>query len=110
MAGLYIVAGLMHFILPKIYLRIMPRYLPKPLLLVYLSGLAEIVLGIAACFRTTQYWALSGIILMLLIFLLVHIHMLSGPKAAAGFPKWLLLLRIPVQFLLMYWAYMYLDL
>lgn len=108
MAAMYIVAGLMHFIKPKLYLRIMPRYLPNHKMLVYLSGLAEILLGVGLCFSLTKNLAIYGIILMLAIFLLVHFYMLSGEKASAGIPKWLLILRIPLQFFLMYWAYWYL--
>lgn len=109
MAALYIFAGLMHFIKPKTYLRIMPRYLPNHKLLVALSGLAEIILGFGLCFSETKNFAIYGIIAMLLVFLLVHFYMLSGEKQGAGIPKWILILRIPLQFPLMYWAYFYLS-
>ena len=110
MAAIYVFAGTLHFIKPKIYLRIMPRYLPFPKSLVFLSGLAEIVLGIGLCFKETKNFAIYMIILMLTVFLLVHFYMLSSDKAAAGFPKWALLLRLPLQFVLMFWAYAYLNL
>lgn len=109
MAAMYIIAGIMHFIRPKIYLRIMPRYLPKPRLLVQLSGFAEVLLGIGLCFSSTKEFSIYGIILMLLLFLTVHFYMLSGNKAAAGIPKWILVLRIPLQFVLVYWAFSYLN-
>tara|TARA_R110002050_G_scaffold286121_3_gene436413 strand:+ start:16010 stop:16342 length:333 start_codon:yes stop_codon:yes gene_type:complete len=109
MAALYIFAGLMHFIKPKAYLRIIPRYLPKHNLLVALSGFAEILLGIGLCFPATKNPSIYGIIAMLLLFLLVHFYMLSGEKQAAGIPKWILILRLPLQFGLMYWAYSYIP-
>ncbi len=108
MAGMYIVAGLAHFVFPKAYLRIMPPYLPNHKLLVFLSGVAEVLLGIGLCFPETMEISIYGIILMLLVFLIVHFYMLSGEKASAGIPKWILILRIPLQFGLMYWAYWYL--
>lgn len=108
MAGLYMFAGIMHFVRPKMYLRIMPRYLPNHKLLVFLSGLAEIALGIGLCVKQTRHLAIYGIILMLVVFLTVHFYMLSSKKAAAGIPQWVLILRIPLQFVLMYWAYTYL--
>ncbi len=108
MAGIYILAGIMHFIKPKMYMRIMPRYLPNHKSLVYLSGLAEILLGLALFFPETKNLAIYGIIIMLAIFLLVHFYMLSGEKASAGIPKWILTLRIPMQFGLMYWVFWYL--
>ncbi|WP_405413625.1 MauE/DoxX family redox-associated membrane protein [Maribacter sp. Asnod1-A12] len=110
MGAIYIFAGVMHFIKPKIYLRIMPRYLPAHKALVLLSGLAEIVLGIGLFFKETKNFSIYGIIAMLAVFLLVHFYMLSSEKASAGFPKWILLLRLPLQFALMYWAFMYLKL
>ncbi|WP_299224717.1 MauE/DoxX family redox-associated membrane protein [uncultured Psychroserpens sp.] len=109
MASLYIIAGIMHFIKPKLYMRIMPRYLPNHKLLVYLSGFAEVLFGLALCFSSTKPFAIYGIITMLIVFLSVHFYMLSSEKASAGFPKWLLLLRIPLQFGLMYWAWWYLS-
>ena len=110
MAIIYVFAGIMHFIKPKIYLRIMPRYIPYHNFLVPLSGVFEIVLGIALCFQETKNIAIYGIIAMLFVFLLVHFNMLKGETEAAGLPKWLLLLRIPLQFILMYWAYQYITL
>lgn len=110
MAAIYIFAGMMHFIKPKAYLRIMPRYLPNPKLLVTLSGIVEIMLGVGLCFPSTKNIAISGIIAMLVVFLLVHFYMLSSRKAGAGIAQWILLLRIPLQFGLMYWAYWYLQL
>ena len=108
MAAIYVFAGFMHFIKPKMYMRIMPRYLPNHKLLVLLSGIAEIALGIALCIPVLKTSAVYGIIAMLVVFLLVHFYMLSGEKASAGIPKWILILRIPLQFVLMYWAWSYL--
>lgn len=108
MAAMYIFAGLMHFIKPKVYLRIMPRYLPFHKQLVLLSGITEIILGIGLLFEPTKDIAIYGIIGMLSVFLLVHFYMLSSEKAGAGFPKWVLFLRLPLQFALMFWAYSYL--
>ncbi len=109
MAAIYILAGTMHFIKPKMYLRIMPRYLPNHKLLVYLSGIFEILLGITLCIPSVKNIAIYGVIAMLMAFLFVHFYMLSSKKASAGIPKSILLLRIPLQFLLMYWAYYYLS-
>ncbi|WP_445737812.1 DoxX family protein [Mariniflexile sp.] len=110
MALLYVLAGINHFIKPKIYLRIMPNYLPNHKLLVVLSGIMEILLGVALCFPQTKNISILLIIGMLTVFLSVHFFMLTNKKASSGLPKWLLVLRIAIQFLLMYWAYSYLKL
>nr|WP_094766793.1 hypothetical protein [Pseudozobellia thermophila] len=109
MATLYVVAGLNHFIRPKIYKRIIPPYLPKATLLVYASGAAEVFLGMALLFEPLKKPALYGIVFMLIAFLPVHFYMLHAPKASMGLPKWSLVLRILLQFVLMYWAYTYLG-
>lgn len=108
MAIMYILAGIMHFLKPKVYLRIMPEYLPFHKFLVVLSGFAEILLGISLLIPPIKNLAIFGIIMMLTIFLTVHFYMLSEKKASAGIPAWILILRIPLQFGLMYWAYSYL--
>lgn len=108
MAAMYVLAGIMHFIKPKAYLRIMPKYLPNHKALVFWSGIAEVLLGIGLCIPLLKAVSIYGIIAMLAVFLLVHIYMLSGEKASAGIPKWILILRLPLQFGLMYWAWVYL--
>lgn len=110
MACLYVVAGVLHFVKPQTYLRIMPNYLPNHKLLVALSGIFEIALGISICIPTLKAIAIYGLIAMLTVFLLVHFYMLKNEKTAAGIPKWLLILRIPLQFVLMFWAYSYINL
>jgi uncharacterized membrane protein len=82
----------------------MPKFLPKHELLIYMSGLLEILLGLGVLFQSTRNSALISIILMLVVFLVVHINMLF-PGNQLGIPTWILWLRIPIQFLLMYWTY-----
>ncbi len=109
MAAMYVLAGLMHFIKPKLYIRVMPKYLPNHKALVFWSGVAQIVLGIGLCIPVLKAISIYGIIAMLIIFLMVHFYMLSNKKAVTGIPNWFLLLRLPLQFGLMYWAWMYLN-
>ena len=108
MGGLYFIAGIMHFVKPRMYQRIIPKYMPNHKLLVLLSGVAEIILGVSICIPATKDVSIYGIIAMLLIFLTVHFHMLFVKSAAMGLQQWVLILRIPLQFVLIYWAYTYL--
>jgi len=108
MAAIYIIAGISHFVKPQIYMRTMPNYLPNHKALVLISGIAEIALGLGLLSSETRDISLIGIILMLVMFLSVHFYMLTSKEAGAGIPKWVLYLRIPLQFVLMYWAYLYL--
>ncbi len=108
MVVIYVIAGIMHFVRPKMYMRILPGYLPGHKALVAISGIAEIVIGIALCFPATKNFAIYAIMVMLTFFLPAHFHMLFNKKASMGIAKWVLIARIPLQFALMFWAYWYL--
>lgn len=108
MAITYIGAGIMHFVKPKMYRRILPGYLPGHKFLVNFNGIAEIILGILLIFSETKNLSIYAIIAMLTFFLPVHFHMLFGKNASMGLAKWVLILRIPLQFALIFWAYWYL--
>ena len=105
--ALFVLAGANHFRQPKIYERIMPPYIPAKPTMVMLSGIAEMILGFMILTPASQILAAWGIIIMLLLFLPVHIYMLQNEKASMKLPKWILILRIPLQFGLMFWAYQY---
>ena len=105
MSVVYIFAGAMHFIRPRMYLKIMPPYLPAPLALVYLSGAAEILLGALLWVPETRALAAWGLIALLVAVLPANIFMLQGGEAMYGIPRWILILRLPLQAVLMAWAY-----
>ncbi|MAB40159.1 MAG: hypothetical protein CL528_12370 [Aequorivita sp.] len=107
MGVLYVLAGMNHFRKPKLYERIIPPYLPAHSTLVMLSGVAEMILGFMIMNKNTQEEAAWGIIIMLIAFIPVHIYMLRNKEATMKLPKWMLILRLPLQFGLMYWAYLY---
>ena len=104
MGIIYSVLGLLHFTNTQFYRPLMPKFLPAHDFLIYLSGIAEIVLGIGVFFIAIRSYAILGIIAMLAIFLVVHVNMLF-PENQLGIQPWKLWLRIPIQFILMYWAY-----
>ncbi|HLT49560.1 MAG TPA: MauE/DoxX family redox-associated membrane protein [Aequorivita sp.] len=104
---LFVLAGMNHFRKPKLYERIMPPYIPAHSAMVMLSGFVEMILGFMIMNKNTQNEAAWGIIIMLVAFLPVHIYMLQNEHAAMKLPKWVLILRLPLQFGLMYWAYLY---
>lgn len=108
MGALYIVLGILHFTHTGYYRPLMPMFLPTHNFLIYLSGIAEVLLGLGVFFPKIRSLALWGIIAMLIVFLLlVHVNMLF-PGNRLGVPLWILIMRIPLQFFLIYWAYQYL--
>jgi len=107
MATLYILAGLNHFRVPRLYRRMIPPGLPSPKVLNSISGLAEVLLGIALCISTVSSWAAWGIIALLVAVFPANVFMYTNEHVAPGIPKWLLLLRLPLQLALIAWAYLY---
>ncbi len=104
---LYIAAGMNHFLNPKFYEEIMPPYVPWPGQLVALSGIAEIVLGIALLIPQTSQFAAWGLILLLIAIFPANIHMATHPELYPTIPAIFLWLRLPLQGVLVAWAYWY---
>ena len=107
MAFIYFIAGLNHFRVPRLYAKMIPPYIKFPVVMNQLSGAAEIILGIALCIPVISGYAAWGIILLLIAVFPANIQMLTDRKAALGLPKWLLIVRLPLQLVLIYWAYLY---
>ncbi len=89
-------------------MRVMPLYIPFHKLIVYISGIIEIIASIGVLFEKTKMISIWTIITLLILFFPVHIHMLANKKASLNFPKSILLLRLFLQFALLYWAGSYL--
>ncbi|WP_035694081.1 DoxX family protein [Flavobacterium soli] len=107
MALLYVLAGINHFLRPRMYVKIIPPSFPKPELLNKITGTVEILLGILLCFPYFSKFAAIGIIALLIAVFPANLYMYQNPKASFGLPKYLLLLRLPLQALLMIWACLY---
>jgi uncharacterized membrane protein len=107
MALLYILAGGNHFRKPRFYLKIIPPFFTHPRLINGISGLAEISLGILLCVPAASQYAALGIIALLIAVFPANMFMYANESARLGFPKWMLLLRLPLQIVLIIWAYQY---
>lgn len=103
----FVVAGLNHFVSPEFYLKIMPPYLPWHYALVLISGVAEVVLGIGLLIPTFQRLAAWGLIALLIAVVPANLHMAMNPQLYPEIPVIGLWLRLPVQGLLILWAWTY---
>lgn len=103
----FIGAGLNHFISTDFYLSIMPPYLPWHLPLVYASGVAETALGALLLVRRWSRIAAWGLILLLIAVFPANLHMALNAHLHPQFSPLLLWLRLPLQGLLIAWAYLY---
>jgi uncharacterized membrane protein len=99
------VQGLNHFADEAFFLRMMPPYLPAHLLLVRLSGVAEIALGLAVFLTPLRRAAGFGILALLVAVFPANLQMALHPAQWPEFAPALLWARLPLQLLLGAWAY-----
>lgn len=107
MAILYILAGFNHFRNPGMYIKIIPPFFKSPKLINVVSGIAEIVLGILLMFSLTTQYAAWGIIALLIAIFPANLYMFQNKKASFNLPKWILFVRLPLQLVLIIWAFQY---
>lgn len=104
---LFILAGVLHFVIPRSYEAIMPDWLPAHRELVYVSGVAEIAAGAALMHPRTRRAGMWLAVATLVGVFPANVHMAleanryadSVPGGTAG-----LWLRLPLQALLIVWA------
>jgi uncharacterized membrane protein len=102
LALLFVSAGLLHFIRPETFLRIVPPALPAPRLLVLLSGVAEVAGGLGLLLPATRRLAGWGLLALLVAVFPANVYMV-GLADELHLPAWALWARLPLQPLLM-WA------
>jgi uncharacterized membrane protein len=101
-----VAAGANHFVAPATYVGMMPPYLPAPLTLVYVSGVAEIFGGLGLIPRATRRLAAWGLIALFVAVFPANLHMALHhlPLGDRVVPAWALWARLPLQLVLIAWA------
>ena len=97
-------AGIMHFVNPAFFLKIMPPYLPLHEELVLLSGICELLLGILLLVPACSQWAAWGIVALLIAVFPANLHVFQHQEMIPA-PHLVHLLRLPMQGVLILWAY-----
>ena len=110
LAGFFVFAGAMHFVRPRYYRAIMPPYVPRHREAVIVSGVAEIVGGAAVISPRTRRLAGWWLIGLLAAVFPANLHMAVNPEQVRGLdldrmPRWALWARLPLQPLMMFWAW-----
>jgi uncharacterized membrane protein len=106
-AGLVVVflwffgGGIGHFVLADFFIGIVPPYIPRPDLAVFVSGVFEILLALALIPLATRLWAGRGLILLTLAVTPANVHMWLHPDQFPEMPYWALTLRLLIQVLLL---------
>jgi uncharacterized membrane protein len=103
-----IAIGVLHFVRPRPFVRIVPKFLPAPLALVYISGFFEVLGGVGLLIPGTRPWAAWGLIALYVAVFPANIYMLThnislNPKKPI--PRWALWARLPFQLVFIAWAY-----
>jgi uncharacterized membrane protein len=107
MAAFYVVAGVNHFVSPEFYLPMMPDYLPWHLALIYISGVAEIALGIAVLIPRLRVLAAWGIIALLVAVFPANLYAAMHQIPLMGNEPIWNWVRLPFQALFIAWAWWY---
>ena len=107
MSFAYAYVGVRHFIDPDFFLAIMPNYLTFHLEFVYLTGIAEVVLGLMLLSKKTRKTAAIGLILLLILVFPANIHLVQSElsQSLLGVTREQAVIRLPFQALFILIAY-----
>jgi uncharacterized membrane protein len=106
LGGFFVSAGINHFLMPRVYEAIVPPNIPAdPGRLVAISGVAEIAGGVGVLLPRTRRLAGLGLIALLAAVFPANLHMARNPEGFRRIPRWALYARLPLQPLMMRWAW-----
>lgn len=107
MAAFYLIAGINHYRKPQLYTKIIPAFIPEKRYVNEFIGGTQIFLALFLCLPMFTSLAAWSLIPLLILIFPANINMLVNKEASLGLPKWLLIIRLPIQILLILWAYYY---
>lgn len=98
----FFIGGICHFAIPAPFLRIMPPYIPLPLAMVYVSGAFELLGAFGIMTTRWRRLAGNGLMLLTMVVTLANVQMYQHPELFPSIPHWVLVIRFPVQALLIW--------
>jgi uncharacterized membrane protein len=106
LAVFFVGSGVNHFMMPRAYERIVPPSLSAQAKeVVVLSGVAEIVGGLAVLPSRTRRLAGPGLVALLAAIFPANLYMARAPERFRKLPRWALYARLPLQPMMMWWAW-----
>jgi uncharacterized membrane protein len=111
LAAFFAFAGSMHFAIPRSYEAMVPPAIAdRRREIVAISGVAEIVGGLAVAHPRTRRLGRWGLLGLLLAVFPANVHMAVNPEQVKGLdlkkvPRWALWARLPLQPLAMLWVW-----
>ena len=97
----FFVGGIAHFVFTELEMRIVPPYIPWPRAAVLVSGVFELLGAIGLLWQPTRRAAAWGLFALTLAVTPAHIYMLQQPGLFPSVPYWALVLRLPLQAMLL---------
>jgi uncharacterized membrane protein len=102
----FVGAGVNHFAMPGHYERIVPPSMrDRARDLVVLSGIAEIMGGLGVLLPWTRRSSGFGLIALLAAVFPANLYMARAPQDFRKIPRWALYARLPLQPMMMLWAW-----
>jgi len=103
----YSLAGVLHFLRPAMYLKIVPPYIPFPLAMVHISGAAEIAGGVGLLIPIVRRAAAWGLIALLVAVFPANVYMATNPveSGAAALSAAALWGRLLLQPIFIWWVW-----
>jgi uncharacterized membrane protein len=106
LANFFIVAGVNHFVMSRAYERIVPPPLrAHATRVVQVSGVAEIAGGVGVLVPATRRLSGLGLVALLVAVFPANVQMAREPQRYRQIPRWALYARLPLQPLMMLWAW-----
>ena len=109
LAGVMTFAGVMHFVAPRGYVKIMPKFIPSPEAMVAISGVFEVLGGVGLLIPATQVYAAWGLIALFVAVFPANVNMAINkiPLGKKPVPTWALWARLPLQAVFIGWAWLF---
>lgn len=106
LAAFWVAAGVNHFVNPRFYEAIVPPSLRhEKERVVLLSGVAEVLGGLGVMLPFTRRLSGVGLIALLAAVFPANLYMAREPEHFKNIPRWALYARLPLQPLMMLWAW-----
>ncbi len=106
LASFFVGAGVNHFASPRFYRAIVPPPLQdEAKRVVEISGVAEVLGGIGVLLPRTRRAAGLSLIALLAAVFPANLYMALEPDRFKQVPRWALYARLPLQPLMMWWAW-----
>lgn len=97
----FFVGGIVHFVFTQAEMRIVPPVIPWPFAAVIATGILELVGAAGLVFASTRPYAAFSLAALTLAVTPANVYMLQQAGQFPALPYWALVVRLPLQVLLL---------